>query len=85
MNQFLNTFVRAMRLKTMRFSKDRKKFYGFGSVGAGCNDIPVWRLGVHLFKNGGNMIFRVCYYKNKYKIKYFQYEWEVEERCDCNG
>lgn len=60
----------------MRFSKDRSKYYGFGTVGRNAYKVSkVWKLGFHLFEHNGCKVFRICYLRTNNKTYYFQYEW----------
>lgn len=43
----------------------------------------VWKLGFHVFINGENLIFRVCYLRNKRGTHYIQLSVKIKECCDC--
>ena len=43
----------------------------------------VWRLGIHIFLNGEDLIFRVCYLRNSKGTYYAQISIKVREELDC--
>ena len=43
----------------------------------------VWKLGFHVFINGEDLIFRVCYLRNKRGTHYIQLSVKIKECCDC--
>lgn len=43
----------------------------------------VWKLGFHVFINGEDLIFRVCYLRNKRGTHYIQLSVKIKEHCDC--
>lgn len=68
----------------MRFSKDKKKYYGFGTVGSEAYFAsPVWKLGFHNFENDGWKVLRLCFLRTQRRTYYCQYEWQIGE--DNNG
>ena len=45
----------------------------------------VWRLGFHIFVNGGDLVFRLCYLRNKKGTHYIQLSIQIKEMLDCAG
>lgn len=45
----------------------------------------VWRLGIHMFLNGEDLIFRVCYWRNSKGTHYAQISMKVRKELDCRG
>lgn len=46
----------------------------------------VWKLGFHIFLNGEDLIFRICYLRNAKGTYYIQLSLKVREQNDCcNG
>lgn len=43
----------------------------------------VWKLGFHVFVNGEDLIFRVCYLRSKKGTHYVQLSVKVRECCEC--
>lgn len=41
-----------------------------------------WRLGFHIFVNGGYLIFRLCYLRNKKGTYYFDLSAKIKEQAD---
>ena len=44
----------------------------------------VWKLGYHIFNNEEDLVFRVCYLRNKKGTHYVQLSVKVRECCDCS-
>ena len=44
----------------------------------------VWKLGPHILINGEDLIFRICYLRNKKGTHYIQLSIKVKEELDCN-
>lgn len=44
----------------------------------------VWKLGPHVFINGEDIIFRLCYWRNKKGTHYIQLSIKVKEELECN-
>ena len=42
----------------------------------------VWRLGFHVFNNGGDRIIRLCYFRGK-NTHYIQLSWVVKADLQC--
>lgn len=43
----------------------------------------VWKLGLHIFGNGEDLIFRICYLRNKHGTHYVQLSVKIKECGDC--
>ena len=43
----------------------------------------VWRLGFHIFINGEDLIFRLCYLRNKKGTHYIQLSIKIKDELDC--
>lgn len=60
------------------------KFYK-GKVGSKAYEVSkVWRLGVHIFLNEEDIIFRICYLRNKKGTHYIQLSIKVRKQFECN-
>lgn len=67
----------------MKYTKNYDIGIGFGSVGAGAYKISkVWRLGFHLFKNGSDLIFRICFFRSKRRTYYWQISKELRQAAE---
>lgn len=42
-----------------------------------------WRLGPHIFVCGEDLIFRICYLRNKKGTQYIQLSIKIKECSDC--
>lgn len=63
-------------MKSITFNK--------GEVGENAYKVcKVWNLGFHVFLNGGDLIFRLCYLRNKKGTHYIQTSVKVKESLDC--
>lgn len=63
------------------------KFYTYKStVGRRAHEVSkAWKLGLHVFLNDEDLIFRVCYLRNKKGTHYIQGTVRVRERREaCN-
>lgn len=59
------------------------RFYK-GRVGIKAYTISkVWKLGVHIFLNGEDLIFRLCYLRNKKGTHYIQFSIRVRKQLEC--
>ena len=66
-------------IKTKRMTIKRVSFYK-GRVGREAyKACKVWKLGFHVFLNGGDLIFRVCYLRNKKGTHYIQMSVKARE------
>ena len=46
----------------------------------------VWKLGFHIFINGEDLIFRLCYLRNRKGTHYVQLSIKIKEQLECaNG
>ena len=55
-----------------------------GKVGMNAYKVcKVWKLGFHVFLNDGDLIFRICYLRNKKGIHYVQMAVRVRKSIDC--
>ena len=43
----------------------------------------VWKLGPHIFINGEDLVFRICYLRNKNGTHYIQLSIKIKECGDC--
>ena len=43
----------------------------------------VWKLGFHVFVNGEDLVFRICYLRNKRGTHYVQLTLKIKECGDC--
>jgi hypothetical protein len=43
----------------------------------------VWKLGFHVFVNGEDLIFRICYLRNKKGTHYVQLSVKIKEELNC--
>ena len=43
----------------------------------------VWRLGFHIFVNGEDLIFRLCYLRNKRGTHYIQVSVKIKDKLEC--
>ena len=66
---------------------DKKILFYKNTVGRNAYKVSkVWKLGAHVFFNEEDLIFRVCYWRDKSSTRYVQMSIRVRERCDvCNG
>jgi hypothetical protein len=62
-----------MKIKFYKGRMGRKAYVGS----------KVWRLGFHIFVNGENLIFRLCYLRNKKGTHYVQLSVKIKEELDC--
>ena len=59
------------------------KFYK-GRIGRTAYEVSkVWRLGFHIFVNGEDLIFRLCYLRNKNGTHYIQLSIKIKDELDC--
>jgi hypothetical protein len=59
------------------------KFYK-GKAGRNAYKVAkVWKLGFHVFVNGGDLTFRLCYLRNKNGTHYVQLSVKIKEELDC--
>ena len=64
--------IKRMTTKRVRFDK--------GRVGRNAYEVcKVWRLGFHIFLNGEDLIFRICYLRNSKGTHYAQLSIKVKE------
>ena len=57
----------------MKYNKDYSSGIGVSKISAQAYKTSnVWRLGVHFFKAGKSLIFRVCFWRNKKHTYYWQ-------------
>lgn len=58
--------------------------YHRGRVGSKAYTVSkVYKLGFHLFLNGEDLIFRVCYLRNIKGTHYVQVSIKIREELDC--
>lgn len=43
----------------------------------------VWKLGFHVFLNGENLVFRICYLRNEKGTHYVQLSLKVRKELNC--
>ena len=43
----------------------------------------VWKLGFHVFLNGEDLVFRICYLRNEKGTHYVQLSFKVREELNC--
>lgn len=43
----------------------------------------VWKLGFHVFLNGEDLVFRICYLRNEKGTHYVQMSIKVREELNC--
>ena len=43
----------------------------------------VWKLGFHIFTNEEDLVFRICYLRNKNGTHYIQLSVKIKECGDC--
>lgn len=43
----------------------------------------VWKLGFHVFLNGEDLVFRICYLRNEKGTHYVQLSLKVREELNC--
>lgn len=68
----------------MKYSKDFNKGIGFAHVGADAYKVSdVWKLGSHIFKCDGNLIFRINFFRTKKRTYYFEAFMRVDKNLDC--
>lgn len=61
------------------------RFYK-GRVGRRAYEVcKVWKLGFHVFLNGEDLTFRICYLRNKKGTYYVQLSIKVKENLGCCG
>ena len=59
------------------------KFYK-GKVGSKAYTVSkVWKLGWHIFLNGEDLIFRVCYLRNRKGTHYIQFSIKIRQQLEC--
>lgn len=65
-------------MKKIRFCRDKvgRKAYQVSKV---------WKLGFHVFLNGEDLIFRICYLRNKKGTHYIQLSIKVKECLETCG
>ena len=65
--------------------KEFIKFYK-GKVGKNSYMVSkVWKLGFHVFMNDGDLVFRLCYLRNKKGTHYIQLSKQIRERLECSS
>lgn len=70
----------------MKWNKNFTFGIGFGQVGARARHVSgVWGLGPHLFMNGGDLIFRICYYRDEKTTYYWQISKTVKKKGEVTG
>ena len=65
-----------------------KEFIKFHKGKAGENSYmvsKVWKLGFHVFMNDGDLVFRLCYLRNKKGTHYIQLSKQIMERLECGS
>ena len=60
----------------IKFRKGRVGRYAYQLV-------KVWKLGLHIFINEDDLIFRICYLRNKNGTYYIQWSVKIRETGDC--
>jgi hypothetical protein len=56
-----------------------------GKVGVRAYTVSnVWKLGIHAFLNGEDLIFRVCYLRNRKGTHYVQISIQIRKQLDCH-
>ena len=59
------------------------RFYR-GKVGTKAYEVSrVWKLGVHIFFCEEDLVFRVCYLRNKKGTHYIELSIKVRKQLDC--
>lgn len=54
-----------------------------GRVGRNAYKVSkVWKLGLHIFINGEDLIFRICYLRNKNGTYYIQLSVKIKEELE---
>ncbi len=70
----------------MTMGKMKKLKFTKSYVGATAYTVSrVWRLGFHLFKSGGDIIFRLCYFRNSHATYYMQIAYQYREDLTTPG
>ena len=67
-------------VKAKRTITKRVSFYKGRAGRESYKACKVWRLGFHVFLNDGDLIFRVCYLRNKKGTHYIQMSVKVREK-----
>lgn len=60
----------------IKFRKDKVGRYAYEVS-------KVWKLGFHAFINGEDLIFRICYLRNKSGTHYIQWSVKIREKVEC--
>lgn len=59
------------------------RFYK-GKVGTKSYTVSkVWKLGAHIFLSEEDLVFRICYLRNKKGTHYIQFSIKVRKQLDC--
>lgn len=70
----------------MIYNKDFSFGIGFETAGSKAYETcKTYRLGCHLFKNGNDLIFRICFLRTKTTTHYFQISKQIRPRLNANG
>lgn len=64
------------------------KFYK-GRAGRKAYEVSkVWKLGPHIFTNSGDLVFRLCYFRNNQGTYYIQVSVKIKDEyneCSCSN